>query len=473
MSIIYNVSLNQDQQALRTAAEWDGKRWINRTITRDEGKAIFGARWDKASSPTLVRTDESVGMTANAGVGSASVINNFDVAPIWGEIEEVQDTLGNVFMRIPKCYIKKVDAPGFLSWQVSKHRHPGFYLPWCFWDFTNGRELAFVDVGKYKGSSEVIATTTRLRSVPNVAPLINTTIVNMRTFAQNNNVSGLNGYQQLDIHVVDLLQTLFYIEFATLHSQAIMQGLSIGPYSAAHTATVAETAVNRIIVANAHADLFRVGQTISIGTSLGGNQIFYGRRITAITVFDASNRAISFDGAPVNIAVGNIVYNTGAINGFSLGAISATSGTPVANDGRFPMMYRGIESLYGNTWQFVDGININERQAWIATNAAQYASNVFASPYTMLGYVNSATDGWVTAMGFDSFNPFANLPVAVGGGTTTFYSDHYGQAAGQRIAFFGGVWTFGSALGVSCWNLDGSSASAVVALGGRLLKKPL
>ena len=469
----FPVALNRDQQLVKTAAEWDGKRWLNRTATRDDNKAVFGARWDTTATPTLVRTDEAIGMVANAGVGSASVVNDFDSAPIWGEIEEVMDSLGNVFVRIPKVYIRKIGTPNFLSWQVSKRRHAGFYLPWCFWDFTNNRELDFIDVGKYKGSSEVISATTRLRSIAGVPPLINATIVNMRAFAQNNNVGGLNGYQQLDVHTIDLLQTLFYIEFATLHSQAIMQGLSIGQYNAAHTATVAETAVNRIIVANAHADLFRVGQTISIGTSLGGNQIFYGRRITAITNFDASNSALSFDGAPVNIAIGNIVYNTGAINGFSLGAISASSGTPVANDGRFPMMYRGIESLYGDIWQSVDGVNINERQAWVVANAAQYASNVFATPYQQLGYVNSAVDGWVTAMGFDPLNPYVNLPVGIGGGTTTFYSDHYWQSAGQRIALFGGWWSFGLSLGVSAWFLSHSSASADVSFGGRLLRKPL
>jgi hypothetical protein len=28
----------------------------------------------------------------------------------------------------------------------------GFYLPWCFWNFTNSRELPYIDVGKYTAS---------------------------------------------------------------------------------------------------------------------------------------------------------------------------------------------------------------------------------------------------------------------------------------------------------------------------------
>ena len=124
-------------------------------------------------------------------------------------------------------------------------------------------------------------------------------------------------------------------------------------------------------------------------------------------------------------------------------------------------------------WQFVDGVNINARQAWVTTNAENYVSNVFAATYTQVGYTNSATNGWTTAMGFDQFNPFVQLPVAVGGAPTTFYGDHYWQAAEQRIAVVGGAWGSGSVVGLSCWGLDGSSAVAGVVVGGRLVRKPL
>ena len=376
--------------------------------------------------------------------------------------------LGNVFIRIPKVYIRKLDGTSFRGWQISKHRHPGFYLPWCFWDFANSKELPYVDIGKNKATKDA---SNRLESKPNLYPLVIDTIVNFRTFARNNNAGGLLGYQQLDIHVVDLLQALFYVEFATLNSQAIMQGYTTGQYLVTHTATVAETAVNRIIVANAHADLYRVGQAISVGTSLGGNQIFYGRNITAIDVYDASNKAVSFDGAAVNIAVGNILYNTGWKNGFSSG-IAASSGSIISNtDGKYPCAYRGIESPFGDMFQFVDGVNINERRAWVTPNAADYASNVFASPYLQLGYVNHSADDYISAMGHDSNYPYAAFPTAVGGSTTTFYSDYYYQSTGQRIALFGGGGSSGASAGASYWDLRNTSSLTVVSLGGRLIRK--
>ena len=427
--------------------------------------AIFGASWNKGSSPVLARTDEAAGMVAAAGVGSTPVTNHFDGAEIFGEIAEVTDAFGNVFIRIPRFYIEKTDGVGYKTWRVCKKPFGNAYLPKCFWDFTNGRPLPYIDVGKYLASISA----GNMQSIPGVYPTINQNIVQFRTAAQANGA----GYQQLDIHVVDVLQTLFYIEFATLHSQAIMAGFTTGQFNAAHTATVAENNANRIIVANATANLYAVGQAISVGTTLGGNQIFYGRTITSIDVYDGANKALSFDGAAVNIAVGNILYNTGWLNDFS-GWIAASSGSLVSNSsGLYPCHYRGIENPWGNVWQFIDGININERQAWVCPDADDYASNLFASPYEQLSYVNHNVDGYVTAMGWDASRPYAALPTAVGGGATTYYGDYYYQTTGQRIALLGGNWYSGASAGLSFWHLSSASSGANLSFGARLLRKAL
>lgn len=431
---------------------------------------IYGVYWNKGASPTLTRTGHALGMVANAGVDGQQVRNDFDSAAIYREIGEVTDALGNVFIRIPKFYIRKKDGPGFKTWEISKTKYPGFYLPWCFWDFVNGKELPYIDVGKHKAT---LSADNKLESKPDKYPLINRNIVDFRTFAKNNNVGGLKGYQQLDVHAVDVLQTLFYVEFATLNSQAVMQGFTTGRYTDTDQAAVAENNVNRIILPNATADLYRVGQTISIGTAQGGNQIAYGRTITAIAVYDANNKAISFDGAPVNIAVGNRLYNTGWKNGFSKN-IYASSGSIVSNsDGKYPCHYRGIESPWGDMWQFVDGVNIMDTQAWIAKNPEEYASNVFASPYERLSYINANANGYPTDMGYDVDRPYAAFPTTLGGSSTTYYSDYYYQNTGARIALVGAVWSHGSNAGLSFWDLNNSSANAHVHFGGRLIKKNL
>ena len=427
-----------------------------------------------------MRTDAAVGMTANAGIDNQTVGNDFDDAGIYRDIVEVTDSLGNVFMRIPKVYIRKTDGTGYKTWQISRHKHKGFYLPWCFWDFENHRELPYIDVGKYNASlSEAGA----LESKPGKYPFVHGavagksgTIVKLRDYARANNVGGLRGYQQMDIHVVDLLQTLFYIEFATLNSQAIMQGWISGQYSDSHTAVVAEPNANRIIVSSANAALYRVGQAISIGTARGNMSVCYGRTITAIEDDDASNKAIVFDGDPVAISAGNVVWNSGWKSGFSSG-IAASSGSIGSNtDGKYPCCYRGIENPWGSVYEFVDGVNITDHQAWTCKDAAQYASNVFASPYEQLSYVNHDADGYPTEMGHDPARPFAEFPIAIqtsGISSSKYYSDYYYQAAGQRVALVGGGWSGGADAGLSYWSLDFSSGHASVGFGGRLVKKPL
>jgi hypothetical protein len=426
---------------------------------------VFGVLWDKGETPTMTRINDAVGMVANVGIDSQLVRNDFDDAPILGQFETVEDSAGNVFRRIPKTYIKKVDGTAYRQVQYCPAPRDGFYLPKCFWDFTNNKELDYVDIGKYVGSLD----DTKLASKANTFPLINKNIVEMRGYAQANGA----GYQQMDIHTYDLISALFDVEFATLNSQAIMGGFVDGQSSASHVATATEAAANRIVVANDIADLYRVGQSIGIGTSLGGNEIAEYRVITAIDTVDASNKAIVFDGAPVDVTTGNILYNMGWKNGFS-SVIAASSGVLTANDGKYPMVWRGIENLYGNVGQFVDGVNITDRQAWVCEDPTQYASNVFASPYKKLSYVNGSTNGYAVAMGYDPLNPYAQLPVSVtGGGAAKYYCDNYSQGGGERIARFGGQLGNGSEGGLRCWALTATSSTTYSNVSARLLKKPL
>jgi hypothetical protein len=436
-------------------------------LERGLGTGVYGVAWDKSSNPTLTRINDSVGMVANVGVDGEVVQNDFDFAPIFGEMAEVEDNLGNVFIRIPKFYIKKTDGPDFKTWQVSKVRYAGFYLPWCFWDFEKGEELPYIDVGKYTAS---LSPDNKLQSIPDVPPLVSRNIVQFRDYAKANG----KGYQQLDVHVIDIIRTLMFIEFGTLNIQSIMQGYVNGRYGVeTDLAEIAENTTNRIIINSTSADNYRVGQIISIGTSRYGTNVCYGRVITAIETYDANNKAIYFDGEPVDIAVGNFLMNSGTVNGFSRKIASSSGSIGDNTSGKYPCVWRGIENPFGNIWQFVDGVNITDNQAWICKDADKYASNLFTDPYEPLSYINCDANGYAKEFGFDHRNPFAEFTTSVGGSASTYYSDYYYQNTGQRVAQFGGAWHRGSYAGLSSWTLTYASSYTYVYLGGRLLKKPL
>lgn len=176
----------------------------------------------------------------------------------------------------------------------------------------------------------------------------------------------------MDLQLRDILMTLFTVEFATLNSQSIMQGVTSMPYSSSHVSVLAESNVNRVVLANAFADTYIVGQSIGIGTSLGGQQIATNRRITAINVVDASNKALVFDGSPVTTTTSQIVYSTAWYTGIT-DSVVATSGSKTSNsNGKYPCMYRGIENPYGNISQWLDGVNIFNRQAFVCETPSQY-----------------------------------------------------------------------------------------------------
>ena len=323
--------------------------------------------------------------TVNIGIGNQVVQNDFDAMPIYKEMKEVTDDYGNKFIRIPKFYIHKENTAGKLAIRISKEPIAGGYLPHCFYDRVAEKELPYIDIGKYLASLSTDGK--RLESKTGVTPLASKTITDFRNLAKANG----SGYQQLDIHVIDVLQCLFYVEFATLNSQSIHPGYTGG--------TEAKL----------------TGGTDSVVASSGA---------------------------------------TGA-------------------DNKNQFKYRGIEDLWGNVYQFVDGVNINDNQAWVCKDARDYASNVFANPYEKLSYINLDTNGWVTEMGYDPNHPYAQFPIKGAGGTTTYYADHYYQDLGQRLALFGGNWSTGSYAGLSFWHLHNSSSIAYSSIGGRLLRKPL
>ena len=160
------------------------KRYTNNALADSMAMVakIYGVSWDKGETPTLTRTHDAVGMTAAAGIGAATASNDFDNAQIYREIGRVVDTLGNVFMRIPKFYIRKTDSANLKTWEVSKYQYPGFYLPWCFYDFTNNRELPYFDFGKYQANLSDDGT--KLESKTGKYPLMNKNIVDFRDYAQ-------------------------------------------------------------------------------------------------------------------------------------------------------------------------------------------------------------------------------------------------------------------------------------------------
>ena len=166
---------------------------------------------------------------------------------------------------------------------------------------------------------------------------------------------------------------------------------------------------------------------------------------------------------------GYTASNTAPVESGGCDDLGMKSGT-LNNDGQHSMIYRGIEDIYGNIWQFVDGINIKDNQAYVCYNPSEYDSDKFEGCYQQLGYVNATNNGYITKLGYDSKNPLIAFPIEIGGSNSTYIPDNYWQASGDKIALVGDNWFHDSQAGLWCWNMNDISSNVWTGHGARLLK---
>lgn len=352
---------------------------------------VFTLKYDGSATGGLTRADSAVGLVA--GVDGAR--NDFDNVGPWAQMTKFTDANGDVMVRIKKTYIRKqvngngqnwsvslvspVNIPGGQNGQAMVDTASGWYRPACFWDYTNNKELDYVDVGAY------LATNVNgvLKSQTGVMATNNQTINQFRQQAQ---AAGRGG-QLIDIHVIDLLQALFVVEFGVINSQSIMTGATS----------------NSAQVANGLAD------NIKGSSGTGANSV---------------------------------------------------------------MSYRGIENLWGNLWQFLDGVNYSSN-IWICDDSSKYQSDIFSNPYIRMG--RTGINGWVSQLNLDPNHPYAQTAsVDAGNNGTNYYGDYgyFGDGGNAYVAIAGGNWSAGSLAGLFS-RYYANSSYAYADYGSRLIKKAL
>lgn len=415
----------------------DGSTEIT-NIDELENYVYYGVRRrvNQNSSSAWERTGSGIGKIANATKNGDAVVNDFDNIYPWSDIitcnvdpstNEVKAFIGDptfdftgnngeVMTRIPEFYWKRYVKDGYEYINISRHHLA---------DYIKSPEFF---VGRYDASYDG----TSLHSVTGQVPEVLRNIAAFRSLAKAKG----DKWCQMDYHYF-LLQMLYLVEYADYNSQSKLGNGIVGcRVSDADKALVAENNTNRIIINTSAANSFIVGQQVSIGTSSAWNwSVAKNRTILSKEAYNSggiTGTAITFDGDPVNIALNNVLWTTGQKSG-QCDSLGMKSGC-LNNDSKHAIIYRGIENIFGNIWQFVDGINIKENQSYVCTNPSEYVSDTFAAPYKELGYANSNTNGYAMSLGYDKENPLFALTTEVGGASSTYMTDYYYQNTGNRIA---------------------------------------
>ena len=178
-------------------------------------------------------------------------------------------------------------------------------------------------------------------------------------------------------------------------------------------------------------------------------------------------------------SVGSYIGVTGKSNylGNLTGHQSIGGAVTGAGQGDF-VSYRGIENIWGNVWEFRDGLTVDASandtttpvSYWATNNRADFADTgstnmTLVSANTNLGAANA---GYVSALEGAAYGFIGS---AVAGASNTKVSDYYYQYSnnwnGWRAPCVGGDAAFGAGAGLFFLSVNVPSSSSDVALGSR------
>lgn len=131
------------------------------------------------------------------------------------------------------------------------------------------------------------------------------------------------------------------------------------------------------------------------------------------------------------------------------------------------VQYRGIENLWGNVYQWVDGFNANGTAAYYCTDPSKYADDT-ATGYTNIGTLPAS--GWIKDLTVTDNGLL--IPKTSGGSETTYVPDYAYSDPDWRVLCVGGDWNEGTYAGLLSFNASTSSSGSYSNVSARLLCEP-
>lgn len=187
---------------------------------------------------------------------------------------------------------------------------------------------------------------------------------------------------------------------------------------------------------------------------------------------NTSYNCASYVGSTVGNTTGRAASTINEINGTETTHTSATTTS---------VNYRGIENMWGNIWEWVDGINIHGNGSqrggvpYVCTDM-NFSDSKNTDNYESVGFTVANTDGYAKYFGYGNEKyDWVFMTSTVGGSATNAIGDYLYKTPdlnGYRAARLGGTWAYSSAAGVFCWNLRDAASYRARAIGARLMYIP-
>lgn len=328
---------------------------------------VFGISRDiTKSSPSWARTDDAVGFTATASVGTVAGSSSFDNCYPWNGIVRETLSTGDVMVKIPRFWYRRYRSGNVEYIKIATDAandissYQGFALHPAFNHANVPKDRIYV--GAYTGS-------TGRKSISGVAPLLNEAKQTVRPAVQAKGT----GWNIMDISTLSAIQMLILVEFATNNVQA-----AIGRGNCDNTSQV----------------------TLKTGTC------------------------------------DNVPHLTGR---------------PAGTNGKTDVVWRGIEGLWGNVDEWLDGCTKNTNasgyaRGWFVCNDPSMYGEDWNKDGLLTNYTKLSEEApqwpsytYFTKMCLDSNNTHILLPYTGNtGSATTFFCDAVSYGASFDVGLIYG-----------------------------------
>ena len=138
------------------------------------------------------------------------------------------------------------------------------------------------------------------------------------------------------------------------------------------------------------------------------------------------------------------------------------------------MVWRGLEGLWGNTFESVDGVNAHDNAYYVCNDPSKYADDT-SIDYSLLSYehVGNWSGEFIEQVGLDiGDNVHVMLPQTQGGGSSSFMCDCCYSESGWKTVSVSGGWRSKAACGLFTADLNTPSGSYSNQSGSRLVYIP-
>ncbi|MEE0265956.1 MAG: hypothetical protein UD936_10060 [Acutalibacteraceae bacterium] len=427
----------------------------NTTVKHADKTLKYGIRFNtKSGVASCERLANAKGMNFDYmvdGQWSVGTGNDFDTAYPWCDMKlcnvsvdakgkekitledeagfKTDGTNGNVMVRIPKFYSKRIVQNGYEYIWISGTKHKGYSIEPVFVK-EDGKIADYVYMSAYVGSNK----NNKLVSVAGSYPVIWLEYGDTLKFAENNG----KGFTEINYLMCSALQKLFIIETGTIDSSSVFAGethmyyyYDTTVYDESGYAAESAKKSNKIRIYN-NFNTTKITEGSSIAIIDGWNKYTQKSKIQHEVISVEKSEEfidITFDGDPVNITkhktiISNIPSKTGKTD-----SIDYCTGTFGNNDGKTTFKYRNIENLYGSTLFMLDDDSYVQDGYYYYTAGDGELKKVNAPVaqqerhLTTYDYAN--TDMCIKSMIYDSKNPLIMLPSTVGKGANAY--NYYGD----------------------------------------------